>query len=100
MLGAIKYNLANLFNVSGRDARQTFWYYVLAIVVLHIAASMAISIPMMATAMASAFEAANAAADDCQNDRGHGEYGLVFDRHRHSFGHAPFLGHCAATSRQ
>ena len=29
MLAAIKHNLANLFNFTGRDARQTFWYYVL-----------------------------------------------------------------------
>ena len=34
MLGAIKYNLANLTNFSGRDARQTFWYYVLFLVII------------------------------------------------------------------
>ena len=31
MLGSIRYNLANLANFSGRDARQTFWYYVVCI---------------------------------------------------------------------
>lgn len=48
MFAAIGYNLRNLTNFSGRDARQTFWYYVLAIVILRFVASMAISIPMMA----------------------------------------------------
>jgi hypothetical protein len=37
MLGAIKYNLSHLLDFSGRDARQTFWYYVLFLVMLDIA---------------------------------------------------------------
>lgn len=58
MLGAIKYNLSNLTNFSGRDARQTFWYYVLMIVVLRFAAGMVVTIPMMVSTFTSAFEAA------------------------------------------
>ena len=60
MLGAIKYNLSNLANFTGRDARQTFWYYVLFLVVLQVAVSMASTIPMMIDSMGQAFEAARA----------------------------------------
>jgi uncharacterized membrane protein YhaH (DUF805 family) len=63
MLGAIKYNLANLANFSGRDARQTFWYYVLAIVVVQFAAGMAITIPMMVDGFSTAFQAAQGGMD-------------------------------------
>lgn len=63
MLGAIKYNLANLANFSGRDARQTFWYFVLGIVLLRFVAGMAISIPAMVTTFGSAMEAAKAGAE-------------------------------------
>ena len=63
MLGAIKYNLANLTNFNGRDARQTFWYYVLLIIVARFAASMAVSIPMMAGAIGSAVSAAQQGSD-------------------------------------
>ena len=63
MLGAIKYNLANLANLNGRDARQTFWYYVLFVVVIRFIASMAISIPMMAGTIGSAVASAQQGAD-------------------------------------
>ncbi|MDE8651918.1 DUF805 domain-containing protein [Novosphingobium album (ex Liu et al. 2023)] len=29
MPGAVRYGLTNLVNFSGRDARQTFWFFVL-----------------------------------------------------------------------
>ena len=65
MLGAIKYALANLANPAGRDARQTFWYWVLAVVVLRFAASMALSAPLTLKIMATAMHAAqNGAAQD------------------------------------
>jgi uncharacterized membrane protein YhaH (DUF805 family) len=58
MLAALKYNLAHLTQFSGRDARQTFWLYVLFLVVAQIAISMAISIPLTGSMMGDAFVAA------------------------------------------
>lgn len=58
MLGSIKYNLTNLLNFKGRDARQTFWFYVLFLVVIQYAAGMVIAMPMMGGIMKGAFVAA------------------------------------------
>lgn len=63
MFGAIKYGLSNLINFSGRDARSTFWYYVLFVVILRFAGGIAISLPMAVRATATAMEAAQAHAD-------------------------------------
>jgi uncharacterized membrane protein YhaH (DUF805 family) len=46
MLTAIKYNLAHLTDFHGRDARPTFWYYVLFLVLVQIALSLLISVPL------------------------------------------------------
>ncbi len=62
MLGAIKHALANLANPAGRDARQTFWYWVLAVVVLRFAASMALSAPLTLKIMAMGMQAAQGGA--------------------------------------
>ncbi len=64
MIGAIKHGLTNLFNFTGRDARQTFWYYVLFVVILRVIASMMVSIPMMVGAFGSAIESAKSGADE------------------------------------
>ncbi len=58
MFGAIGHNLRNLTNFSGRDARQTFWFYVLAIAILRFVAGLAVSIPMMIGMFSGAFSAA------------------------------------------
>lgn len=58
MLGSIKYNLTNLLNFKGRDARQTFWFYVLFLVVIQYAVGMVIAMPMMGGIMKGAFVAA------------------------------------------
>lgn len=58
MLGSIGYNFRHLFDFAGRDARQTFWYWVLFVVILNIVVSLAISGPMMADAMSAGFAAA------------------------------------------
>jgi uncharacterized membrane protein YhaH (DUF805 family) len=58
MLGAIKYNLSNLANFKGRDARQTFWFYVLFLVLVQYAIGLLISLPMMGEGMSTAFKAA------------------------------------------
>lgn len=47
MLGSIKYNLRHLLDFSGRDARQTFWYYVLFLFVLNMAVGLVFVIPFM-----------------------------------------------------
>ena len=57
MLNAIKYNLSNLTNFEGRDARQTFWYYVLMIVVVQYAIQIIASIPMYVSMFGGMFRA-------------------------------------------
>lgn len=46
MLLAIKHGLTNLWNFSGRDARQAFWFYVLFIYLITMGIGMIVSIPM------------------------------------------------------
>lgn len=62
MLGAIKHGLSNLANFTGRDARQTFWFYVLFVVILRFVAGMFVSIPMMVKIMSGAIEAGKSGA--------------------------------------
>lgn len=62
MLTAIKYNLAHLTDFHGRDARQTFWFYVLFLVIVQFAISMALSIPLSGAMMGDAFVAAKQGA--------------------------------------
>lgn len=57
MLGSIKYNLRNLTNFSGRDARQTFWYFVLFIAILRWIAGTIIAVPMMIEMFSTMFSA-------------------------------------------
>lgn len=58
MLDLIKYNLSNITNFSGRDARPTFWWYVLFLVVLQFIIGMVATLPLIISTMGSAFEAA------------------------------------------
>jgi uncharacterized membrane protein YhaH (DUF805 family) len=46
MGSSIRHALGNLANFSGRDARQTFWYWVLVVVILQFAVSAAMTVPM------------------------------------------------------
>lgn len=62
MLGAIKYNLSNLATFTGRDARQTFWFYVLFLVLAQYAIGLIIAMPMMGDSMSTAFKAAQSGA--------------------------------------
>ena len=57
MLGSIKYNLRNLTNFSGRDARQTFWYFVLFIAILRWIAGSFFAVPMMVKMFGTMFSA-------------------------------------------
>lgn len=54
MVEAIKYNLSNLTNFNGRDARQTFWFYVLFLVIVQYALGLLVSAPMMGGVMQGA----------------------------------------------
>jgi uncharacterized membrane protein YhaH (DUF805 family) len=58
MLDALKYHVRHLADFTGRDSRQTFWYWFLFLFIINIAAGIAMSLPMMATGIAAAFEGA------------------------------------------
>ena len=58
MLSAIKYNLTQLLDFSGRDARPTFWYYVLFVFILNVLVSIGVSVPVIGQAMSVAMQAA------------------------------------------
>lgn len=47
MLEAVKHGVANLTNFRGRDARQAFWYYALAVYLATMAVGMLTSVPMV-----------------------------------------------------
>ncbi len=64
MLGSIKYNLANIFNFHGRDARPTFWYYVLFLFILQVAIGMIAAIPMYVDLVSGAVEAVKTGASE------------------------------------
>lgn len=57
MLAAFKYGLANVTNFQGRDARQTFWYYMLLLFIGQFLVSMIVSIPMYISLFTGMFEA-------------------------------------------
>ena len=58
MLGAVKYNLAHLLDFGGRDARQTFWYYMLFLFVLNVGVGIVAAIPFIGQIMSSVMVAA------------------------------------------
>jgi uncharacterized membrane protein YhaH (DUF805 family) len=66
VLGSIKYNLSNLLNFKGRDARQTFWFYVLFLVIIQYAAGMLVAMPMMGGMMKGAFGAAQQGVSEAE----------------------------------
>jgi uncharacterized membrane protein YhaH (DUF805 family) len=63
MPNAIKHGLRNLFNLNGRDARQTFWYYALFLILLRWIIGTLVTVPLMRSTMATAVEAARNSAD-------------------------------------
>jgi uncharacterized membrane protein YhaH (DUF805 family) len=64
MFGSIQYNLAHLLDFRGRDARQTFWYYVLFLVVVQFAVGLVMWVPLMVGMFRQVFEAASAGVTD------------------------------------
>lgn len=59
MLGAIKYNLRHLLDFSGRDARQTFWYYVLFLFIVYFVLGMVGSFVLIGSLMGPMIEVAS-----------------------------------------
>lgn len=60
MLDSIKHCLRNLFNFTGRDARQTFWYYVLFVYIVTTVVSMLAMIPALVDMFANIMNVAAA----------------------------------------
>jgi uncharacterized membrane protein YhaH (DUF805 family) len=63
MFEAIKYNLARLAVFTGREDRPTFWWYVLALVIVDIVLSLVASTVLFAGGMSTAIQSAQAGAD-------------------------------------
>jgi len=55
--------LIDLTNFAGRDARQTFWYYVLFLYLIQMVAGMLVAIPMMVAMFSQMFAGIRAGAD-------------------------------------
>ena len=66
MLGAVKYNLTHLLDLNGRDARQTFWYYVLFLFLVYVALAMVGSFVLIGSVVGPVIEAANAGASEAE----------------------------------
>jgi uncharacterized membrane protein YhaH (DUF805 family) len=66
MLSAIRYNLTHLADFSRRDARSTFWWYVLFLVVLQFVFGMMVSLPLVGSSVASAVSAAGSGASEAE----------------------------------
>ena len=62
MIQETKHGLRNLTNFDGRDGRQTFWLYVVALVILNFALGMVASVPMLANMFGSAMHSAQSGA--------------------------------------
>lgn len=62
MLDAIKYNLSHLTDFSGRDARPTFWFYVLFLVIVSFALGLIASIPLYVGMAGQVIDAASSGA--------------------------------------
>ena len=66
MWGAMKYHAAHLADFTGRDARQTFWYYVLFLFIIQVVAGMAMAIPLIAGVFRGIVAASRAGVTDQQ----------------------------------
>lgn len=63
MIAAIKHNLSNLTNFNGRDARPTFWWYVLFLVIMQFVVGLLASIPLIGASVGTAMDAVQSGAD-------------------------------------
>ncbi|MEO5706939.1 MAG: DUF805 domain-containing protein [Alteraurantiacibacter sp.] len=58
MIAETKHCLRNLTKFEGRDSRQTFWYYILALVLFQMALGVVIAVPLMMDMFSRVFSAA------------------------------------------
>lgn len=66
MMEAIRHCLANLGNFDGRDARSTFWYYVLLLVVINVIVGIIIGVVFTAGSMGGAIQSAAGGASEAE----------------------------------
>ena len=63
MINSVRYNLSSLTDFSGRDARQTFWFYILFVFVVQYAIGIAVALPMIVSIFTTTFDAVSSGAD-------------------------------------
>ncbi|MFL0356593.1 DUF805 domain-containing protein [Erythrobacter sp. GH1-10] len=63
MINSVRYNLSSLTDFSGRDARQTFWFYILFVFVVQYAIGIAVALPMIVGIFTTTFDAVSSGAD-------------------------------------
>ncbi|GEM_PF-551664 len=63
MIEAIKYNLSHLTDFSGRDARPTFWWYALFLLIAQWVIGFLAAIPMVVSSAGSAIDTVQSGAD-------------------------------------
>jgi uncharacterized membrane protein YhaH (DUF805 family) len=63
MIAETTHCLRNLANFTGRDSRQTFWMYVLALVIVQFVIGMVMVIPLLASMIGQVIEAAETGSD-------------------------------------
>ena len=64
MLDAMTYGLGNLFNFRGRDARQTFWYFVLLVFIARTVVGIVVAVPLVIHMFGSIVDAAQSGVND------------------------------------
>jgi uncharacterized membrane protein YhaH (DUF805 family) len=63
MWQTIRYQFGHLAEFRGRDTRQTFWYWFLALVVANVVVGLAMSLPLTTSAMGTAMAGARSGGD-------------------------------------
>ncbi len=63
MIKETRYCLSHVTDFEGRDARQTFWYYILALVLFQFAIGILTSIPLVVSVFDTIFDAVEKGAD-------------------------------------
>ncbi|MEP3420702.1 MAG: DUF805 domain-containing protein [Erythrobacter sp.] len=66
MIQSIRHGLTHIFDFSGRDARQTFWFYVLFLVVAQFIIGMVAAIPLYVSVFTQALESASAGGESAE----------------------------------
>ena len=64
MFKSVKYNLSHLLDFSGRDARSTFWFYVLFLFLVNVVLGIVLGTVMIGSVMGPVIHAAQAGASE------------------------------------